>query len=306
VRGLKRLRNKSLLLDITKSSRKIIVPQLGAYNPGIEQIPNTNKYVMVYRSDERKFVGCILNESFVPESDTYFRFRFNNCADPRLIWHNNKLLMIYSCVNAITVEDLKKEYVSVAIIMDLDKSMNFVDEISYRVSPVELGLQKNWIPFKHDNKIYLIANICPHNIYELNIEEMELKHVHKTHWNNCWIYPQHQLRGSTPPVLLDDGNYLGTFHTAVVIDNKYYYDNGCYLFEGVPPFKVLKCGYKTFLPAESAVENHLRMKDLIVCNFPVGMIRQQERIMVSYGDNDSAVKIMETTCDEMLNTLTKV
>jgi predicted GH43/DUF377 family glycosyl hydrolase len=114
------------------------------------------------------------------------------------------------------------------------------------------------------------------------------------------------LRGNTNIVQLNDGNFLGTFHTAVWFNQRCFYDNGAYLFEGKPPFKVLKCANRTYLKAEDATEPHFRKGDILVCNFPVGLVKQDDKLLISYGDNDSVVKIMETTVSKMLNLMLDV
>ena len=160
------------------------------------------------------------------------------------------------------------------------------------------------MPFVHNNKIYLIASVCPHVIYELN--GTETKKVFESNWMNPWIFPNLFLRGNTNPIQLDDGNYLGTFHTALWYGKTCYYDNGCYLFSGKEPFKVLKCSNQTYLPAEGAIEPHYRNAGKILCTFPVGMIKENNNILISYGDNDSVVKIMKTTVDDMLKIMLDV
>ena len=193
-----------------------------------------------------------------------------------------------------------KEFIGGSIIMDLDKSPVFIDSMQFRVSPANIeGRQKNWMPFVHDGKVYLIASVCPHIIYELSFyPNITCKQVHETPWNCPWPI-QLGLRGNTNAVLLDDGNYLGTFHTSQYSGNICHYDNGCYIFEGKPPFKVLKCSNRTYLPADAAVHPHFRKANIIKCIFPVGMVREENRVLISYGDNDSIVKILDTTLDNL-------
>ena len=72
-----------------------------------------------------------------------------------------------------------------------------------------------------------------------------------------------------------------------------------YIFEGKPPFKVLKCSNKTYLPAEDAIEPHFRKANSILCPFPVGMVVKKNKVIISYGDNDSCVKILETNLEDL-------
>lgn len=278
----------------------IPVPEYGSFNPGL--VPFDNGYILVYRPDEYGFKACLLDKKFNINTESYFKFDITNCADPRLIWHGDKLIMIYSSTEEV---GLRNECIRGAVIMDRSRSDRFINAKSFNISlPIAPGRQKNWCPFQHNGKLYLIASICPHLIYELQILDNN-NVICERKWQTEWFHPWFQqefLRGNTNAVQLDDGNYLNTFHTAVKLGpSMHYYDNGCYVFEGKPPFRVLKCSNRTYLKAEDAVSTHYRKKNLITVCFPVGMVREGEKLFISYGDNDSEVKILETTVSDMLN-----
>lgn len=295
--------SEKYLTTLATKITRLDLPEAGSFNAGLVQIPNSKDLICVYRPDERSFVGCILNEDLSIRKNSYFPFNISNCADPRLIWTaDNKLLMAYSSTEEV---GFRRECIRGSIIMDLNVSDQFLQNKPFRISPTGMEeRQKNWMPFRYQDKIYFVASICPHIIYELDGEVC--KKVHETQWFHPWMFKDF-LRGNTNFVQLDDGNYLGTFHTATWYGGrKCYYDNGCYLFSGKPPFKVLKCSNRTYLRAEDATEPHFRKKEILVCTFPVGMVRDGERILISYGDNDSCVKIMETTVQDMLDLMLDV
>jgi predicted GH43/DUF377 family glycosyl hydrolase len=264
----------------------------GCFNAGIAPYSN-NKYICVYRPDEYSFALAVLGNNF--NIDLALNLKVENCADPRLVWIGNKLLMVYSSID----EENGLECIRGAIVIDGAKFIT-APEI-FRISPKNGQREKNWMPFVHDGHVYLIASVKPHIIYELNLNTLVAEKQYETQWSDPW-FCQESFRGNTNAIQLKDGNFLGTFHTVIKIGRMHYYDNGCYVFEGKPPFKVLRCANRTYLPAGSAVEPHFRKKDLILVNFPVGMIREDDKLLISYGDNDSAVKIMETTVQEMLDT----
>ena len=290
----------SLATDVTK----IKLPERGSFNAGLVKFPNKNEYIMVYRPDEYRFIACVLNEDLNVISK-YSSFQITNCADPRVIWTpDNKLLMVYSSVD----ESISRECIRGCIIMDLNVSEEFIDNNKpFRISPPSNERHKNWMPFVHEEKIYLIASVCPHVIYELKLDlpNCVCIKVAETKWINPWMFKEF-LRGNTNPVRLDDGNYLSTFHTATWHEGRCFYDNGAYIFEGKLPFRVLKCANCTYLKAEDATEPHFRKVHLIVCTFPVGMVKEDEKLLISYGDNDSCVKIMKTTVEEMKNLMLDV
>lgn len=291
------------LTSLAGNIKTIILPEKGSFNAGLAKLPNSNNYVCVYRPDEYSFIGCILNEKLNVISK-YKKFDIKNCADPRIIWTSDKkLLMIYS-----SVTDYAPIYECIrgSIIMDLNQSDDFIDHPSFRVSPESIKTrQKNWMPFIWEDRIFLIASVCPHIIYELDLSNFTCEQKYETDWVNPWMYKDF-LRGNTNAVQLTDGNFLGTFHTASWHGPCCYYDNGAYLFEGKPPFKVLKCANRTYLKAEDAVQKHFRNAGRILCTFPVGMVRNDNDILISYGDNDSVVKVMKTSVDEMKNLMLDV
>ena len=290
------------LTTINGKITKLNLPH-GSFNAGIAVLPNTDNYICVYRPDEYGFIACLLDSQFKIIENTFFNLQINNCADPRLIWINKKLLIIYSSND----DGLAFECIKGGFIMDLNKANAFIKPEIFRISPHNGLREKNWMPFINDNHLYLISTIKPHTIYELNFinDKPVCEKKFQTDWINPW-FSKEFLRGNTNAVQLEDGNYLATFHTVEKINQTHFYDNGCYVFEGKPPFKVIKCANRTYLKAEDAIEKHFRKEGIILVNFPVGMIRDKERIIISYGDNDSCVKILETTIQEMLNTTLKL
>jgi predicted GH43/DUF377 family glycosyl hydrolase len=285
---------KSLVSLNNKKITRLDLPR-GCFNAGLAENPNGG-YVCVYRPDEYSFTGCFLNEDYQIEKKHY-KFKVTNCADPRLLWveNNTKLLMTYS---STTEGEIKKECIRGMVIMDLNISDNFIETEPFRISPEENERHKNWMPFIYEDSIFLISSVIPHKIYELNLKNKNCELKYENNWFCPWPI-KGNLRGNTNAVKLNNGNYLSTFHTSTWIDNKCYYDNGIYIFEGKPPFKVLKCSNKTYLPAEDAVEPYFRKAHIILCPFPVGMVAKEEKIIISYGDNDSCVKILETNLEDL-------
>lgn len=281
--------------------KSLLLPEEGSFNAGIARL-NEQKIVCIYRYDEYGFMACNLDNNYNIIPDSFFKLNITGCADPKLIWRNNELLVIYSSINGI---DYEKEYMCGCVLIDRNISNNFIHGHQFRISPEELsGRQKNWMPFEFDGKIYLIASVFPHVIYEL-VDNYNCVKSFETSWNHCW-FSDKQMRGNTNAVKLNDGNYLSTFHTVISCNNKQHYDNGFYVFEGKPPFKVIKCANRTYLPAEAACQKYYRNHNHILCIFPVGMILENGKIIISYGDNDSVVKIVEFKLEDVLNTMVKV
>lgn len=284
---------------LTKVAGKVTrlkLPERGSFNGSMLDLGD--KYLCVYRPHEFAFKACFLNEKFDVLNFKHYPINLSVVADPRLlITPDNKVLLSYSSFE-------QNDYIAANIIMDLNVSQELFLGDRYRVSPKELHeRQKNWMPFVCEDKIYFIASVNPHAVYEFDPDSNEsAKKVYQTEWKNPWMI-RRTLRGNTNAVQLQDGNYLTVFHTAMNKDGIIYYDNGAYIFEGKPPFNVLYCSKKTILPAEAAVEPHVRKADAIKCVFPMSLNIKNDKILITYGDNDSAVKVMETNLQNIMDTM---
>jgi len=283
---------------------RIDLPEMGSFNGSFLDLGQ--KYLCVYRPDEETFKACFLNRDFSIIQDSYFDFNLKKVSDPRLlITPNNQVLLSYSQ----SVDDGGPEFIAANIIMDLNlENPELYCGNQIRISPESVtSRQKNWILFTHENEIYAIASICPHEIYKIDLDAPEnIEKLYSTNWRSPWFYKKHH-RGSTNVVPLPNGNYLSTFHTAALAEtNCFYYDNGAYIFEGKPPFAPLYASDKSIMPAEFATEPHFRKEGIIKCIFPVSMSLESNKVHIGYGDNDSAVKILSTTVDELTKTLVRL
>lgn len=279
---------------------KLKLPERGSFNGSIIEVGE--KYLLIYRPHEFVFKGCFLTQDYQVINGKFFSFDLHTVADPRLIKTvDNRVLLSYASF------ENNHDYIAANYIMDLNISEEIILSETFRVSPEDLeARQKNWMPFVFEDKTYFISSVCPHEIYEFNADigkSASKKYV--TDWKHSWPIRK-TLRGNTNAVCLPDGNFLTVFHTAMTKAGVVYYDNGAYIFEGKPPFKVLKCSKKTILPADFAGETHYRKAQEIICIFPMSLVLKQDRLIISYGDNDSAVKIIETTLSDVIDTMVDV
>lgn len=274
----------------------------GCFNAGLAAGQDPSKLIMVFRPDEYAFSVCRLYRNDFQLAGPAITLGITNCADPRLIWMpDGRLMVIYSSFDndpKDPVECMRGAYV-------FDPAVHETSFISpvvpFRISPPGLPRQKNWMPFLFEGELYLVASVRPHIIYKWEGPDKPATQVHETSWLSPWFLQEFK-RGNTNIIQMPDGNYLGTFHTVQLNHQMHYYDNGCYVFEGKPPFRVLRCSRRCYLPAEAAIEPHFRKEGRITVCFPVGMVAEDNKLLISYGDNDSSVKIAETTIERMLST----
>lgn len=266
------------------------VPERGSFNAGIVEFGDW--YICVYRPDETRFIGCYLDKHFQPLGNSFFPFETRGCSDPRLVKYKHLTLCTYC---ALDKHETETQWAKV-----IHDGGQFIDGGEFRLSPDDGSRQKNWMPFSLNGRLYFIASVSPHMVYEFDAANRVCEDVFQDVWQPNWI-SNNRLRGNTNAVELDDGSFLGTFHTCERIGNTVYYDTGAYQFEGKPPFKVIRSASLPFLPAECATSEHFRKAGQVRVCFPIGMVRKGEQILISYGDNDSQVKVLRTTVDAMLN-----
>lgn len=274
----------------------------GQFNPAIQRLDD-EKLVCVLRPTETSFAAMLLNNDLTIRPKTWVDLEIDRPTDPRLVWLNNQLLMTYSSHDAVS-------YMVAAVLIDRHKDDKIIQKpIPFRLSPRTFQThQKNWMPFVHNNKLHMIESVNPHIVHEYTLlapnpnQPIVCSNTYKSNYpKDEWFFPDFK-RGNCPPLLMEDGNYLSTFHTVQKIGKMHFYDNGAYVFEGRPPFKILRMANKTYLPAEAATEKHYRKEGVIQVCFPLGMLEHQNNLLISYGDNDSAVKIMKTSIDDMTRT----
>jgi predicted GH43/DUF377 family glycosyl hydrolase len=285
--------------EITKTTR-LDLPH-GCFNGGMVADPVRGGYILAFRPREFTFSLCRLDAAFnitTPPID----LGITNCADPRLVWlPGGRLLLIYSSFDTDPADPIECMRGAVLLDPQVHPTQFLAPARAFRISPPHTARQKNWMPFVHDDRLHLIASVRPHIVYTWDKPGEVATQRYESPYTPPWFNTEF-FRGNTNPVQLDDGNFLGTFHTVIREREMHFYDNGCYVFEGKPPFKVLRCSRRCYLPAEAATEPHFRKIFRITVCFPVGMVREGDRLLISYGDNDSAVKIGETTVTQMLAT----
>ncbi len=269
------------------NTQEIVLPEQGSFNPGI--LKYNDKYIFVYRSDETSFVGCLLDSNFTIIPNTFHYFNLINCADPRLIFHGDRVLMSFSYVD----KEVRTEHIRAYYIWEDDK---FIDGNVFRISKPSKAREKNWAPFLYKDEVFLIGNYHPLKIYDIH---GNLRFEHQ------WSLPENikgDLRGNTPLIKLNDGTMLGTFHTVELAGRMHLYDNYIILLKDKPPFRVMKCSNKTYICAEDSIYPHFRKKNQIMLHFPCGMILENNNIIISTGENDSVCKIIKTNINELLKT----
>jgi predicted GH43/DUF377 family glycosyl hydrolase len=106
------------------------------------------------------------------------------------------------------------------------------------------------------------------------------------------------LRLNTNPVRLRDGSCLSTFHTWV---RRHGYFNGFYLFDGDPPFRVIKVSAAPFTTPRDATGRNPRYKRNGVIFLQTLIVDEDHGIVrLAGGDNDHSVIILNLPLPKVL------
>lgn len=240
--------------------------------------------------------------------------------DPRLFVFDEKLCCAYTNFNktnaatniGICVLDQKLKIINViypnygfnhngAI---LNKIVTVLDCGAIHTVKPHSNVEKNWQFFQHGNSLLAAYSINPHVIIDVSLSNANLaKQVAKTEANIIWPYGE--LRGGTPPILVND-EYFSFFHSSYYDESikKKVYVMGLYVFEAVPPFAITKISK---IPLAIGDSTDPKAPKHFAVVFPCGAIFDGTKWIVSCGINDYKSEFLEFNHKALLeNNLTKV
>jgi len=204
------------------------------------------------------------------------------------------------------------------IFIDYDTCYNFYNiENFYNYTP---RTEKNWSPFEHDGKLYYIYSLNPHRILEVDIYgngKASLKYETTWYTNSWWNYQnwgEPAFRLNSPPILLEDGTYLSTFHTMKFSETTANnlirsYWTGFYQFEATPPFRVKKISSKPVFYPNYMLPDRWPEREMIITEnpfFPFSMFINQNNLHLFGGTNDIALASGTLNLEKVINSLENV
>lgn len=141
------------------------------------------------------------------------------------------------------------------------------------------GHEKNWPWFFHENKLHLLYQSNPWQVYEFNERWTERKLYQGA--GLTWDYGE--IRGGTPPVKVDD-LYWTFFHSSLPWEGKYRrYYMGVVAFKAGPPFDPVRWSLEPLLIGSLKDRWHAKKPP---CVFPCGSVIRNGEWIVTYGIND--------------------
>ena len=271
--------------------KKIETPYNG-YNPAIEIYGNQFLYFFRWEkkvceapffvsygiiSDEGEFDKSVSVKTLLsnPKPET------NNEYDPKILKIGDNNYLIISIHGAGIIQ----RHFSI-----FNRNVHFSSPTKFDAINFQMNFfEKNWVPSKHENEIYLIYNTKPHVILKYNISGCVMK-VYETEVNTDWDAKWGFISGGTPPVLLPNGEYITFFHSFNSqnrennkVPREYF--TGAYCFEGKPPFKVTKMTPEP-LTWDGLYKTKTQSPHKVI--FPNGMVLKNNQLCMSYGENDAS------------------
>lgn len=151
--------------------------------------------------------------------------------------------------------------------------------------------QKNWTPFEWNGHLLISYSFNPHEVLYPNLVTGECISLYKTSIAPLWLFGE--MRGGTPALLID-GEYLGFFHSSVVMEscvsNKqkiHHYFMGAYTFSAEPPFNITRITPTPLLDKNFYTQSEYEKRVI----FPAGFIVSGPHIYLAYGKDDQEIWI---------------
>lgn len=295
------------------------------YNPGVielddgyllvarEKAESFFHYLWLKAMNERKnVIKCVeLDQNFnekakaqllLPSKD----LGLSNVTDPRLFKHEGALYMIFShhvhggAEQVVALLEKGDQWrITKVTPLFYDDGKKHVEERS--LTP---GMEKNWMPFSHDGKLYVIYLLDPDRvILEVNLETGECKKVQSVAGLNDEFKP---MRGGSPPFYDDElGSFLALYHIA--FPGRYSYTNlkrnvyigGAYAFEGKAPFDLTKVSSGPFYQ-----EDLYKGRQKII--FPTALIKKDDHYLMFYGEDDCSIKVAKINKERLFESMKDV
>jgi peptidoglycan/LPS O-acetylase OafA/YrhL len=138
------------------------------------------------------------------------------------------------------------------------------------------GMEKNWIAFRHEEKLYFVYSIEPHVIVNVRATDGACVEQYKTSSKQLKEVSQHvfAIRGSATAVRYSDGEFLAIFHTSGPLSG---YSSCLYTFQAQPPFMVLRISKPLPLHMHS---------------FPSSLVVHSNKVLVGYGEADQTSRVL--------------
>lgn len=304
---------------VIETKRMEIPGYPAAFNPSI--LPFQGSYLLVFRTgsyqnaEDSDFIlqvlpasrprktdemGLIfLNKDMEPEGPVYILdihhhhgLRAFHQQDPRLIEVAGHVYVVYSNMIENSETPIRRVFVA-EIFFDGDHfSVGEPDYLCYFEGAGDRRVEKNWVPFDYEGKLFLAYSLNPHRIFYPLLGTGSCVTMASTTSSVLWDFGE--LRGGTPALFDEERReYIAFFHSSKRMLSKQsegqkmiHYFMGAYTFSAKPPFAI------TYISPRPIVGKNFyngpaynTWKPLRVV-FPCGLIANERYLWVTYGRQD--------------------
>jgi predicted GH43/DUF377 family glycosyl hydrolase len=312
--------------DFVLETRKIEIPGYPfAFNPSI--IRWQGRLIMSFRViDDPKasfnsWIGLIfLDENFNPVGQPQ---RLNmrppesivpcRAEDARLLTVGDDLWIVYSdnAEPKISRGGFRVYIAKVRLIGDCF-SLEDIECLSQFEGESQCLREKNWVPFDYQNNLLLAYSLVPHRVFLPIMNTNECLTVSQSWSAIDWKWGD--LRGGTPALLDDSGEYIAFFHSSKDMATVHsggkivsHYLIGAYTFSRHPPFNITRISSEPIVGKgfyQGAVYRPYWKPVQVV--FPCGMILEENHIWIAYGRQDHEIYIVRIDKKGLFNHLVPV
>lgn len=176
----------------------------------------------------------------------------------------------------------------------------------------DLVREKSWVPFEYRDSLLLAYNIQPHLIFMPLPGQCRCETVVSTNPPLNWDWGI--IRGGTPALKLETGEYLAFFHSVkkmASVQSKgkemAHYFMGAYTFSAEFPFQITRFSSEPIVAKGFySGASYKPYWAPIQCVFPAGLIIEDESIFISYGRQDHEIWIAKLDKSRLLSSLKRI
>ena len=233
----------------------------------------------------------LLNYKMIVKSNpTYDLWR---AEDPRLVVHEDSLYMFFTT-------GWKMGYCKIDLMFDGSEIVSCVFNPAIYPDPPDVnfdgydGREKNWSPVSYEGELWVLY-ACQPNICFYRLSDGRILYA-KAPLVDTWKYGN--IKGGTPLMKMDNGNFLTIFHSTMRVDGgAYIYTAGAMVFN--PDLHLIGISKHPLIAPNLTQDKRSYLQDVAVV-FPAGLVRKGNKWLVSCGINDWCTRIFTIT-DSTLN-----
>ena len=309
----------------------IVIKSMTLQIPGLSNVYNPSMiqtdfgYCVAYRYDfletvtnaKKSTIGFLnVDEQFQPLNDTYFlEANDAHVEDPRIFFHDNKCYVSHTHVTCFGSNYLCNIGLSNIDFLNQKTIDNW--DLLYKNGFKE----KNWTPFSYTDKngtsdLYFVYEYNPFKVIHLDTpitgiinHPFEAKPAPLLNeWEEKWG----KIRGGTPALKLETGDYVTFFHSSFKEKGYNWYVVGAITFEGQPPFDIKSISqfpilFKGIYTTPVAQGRNKSLRALFPGGFTQDTLPDGKQVFnVICGENDSSVKVVTIDKELLLNSMNYV